>query len=287
MKLDDLETLFVDADPALDTTIPSASSAEARWRYVQITADRAGRIRSRRRIVVSASSVAAVAAALMILLVKIIPGPAVPKSAAATVLEQAAIVAGRQNNQPAPGQSLYTETETRYQVTIYNPTDSSGDGTAIATAQFDATDQAWTNTGNAPRFVQTDGGLQFRSATDEANWNASSIGPSMTQNVSTLFGEGIGQSHALQSLPNVSDLPTDPNTLVAAISNGDLGTSFDLIPPGPNATFERAAFLLVGPDVGMTPRLSTALFHLLADQPGVKLIGSVTDHDGQQGEAVD
>ncbi len=286
MNLEDLDTLVVDADPALDVTIPSGLSADARWRYVQITGNPSGRVRPRRRIVLAVGFTALAAAALVLLLVNVIPGPSGPQSAAATVLEQAAAAAGRQNTQPAPGQFLYTETQSRYQVTIYNAARTSGDLTEVAAAQFDATEQAWTSTANTGRFIQTDSGIQFPSSADEAAWNASPMAPTITDNINR-WSEIWSQPRTEQSLPNVSDLPTDPNALASVISKGDLGTNVNLIPPdAPHATFERAAWLLVGPDVGMTPALSTALFQVLANQPGVKLIGNVTDHNGQQGEAV-
>ena len=83
-------------------------------------------------------------------------------------------------------------------------------------------------------------------------------------------------------LLNVSDLPTDPKALAQVIAAGGLQTNIDLIPAGPNATFERAATLLVGPTAGMTPALASALFQVLAGQPGVQLLGSVTDHEGHK-----
>jgi hypothetical protein len=81
-------------------------------------------------------------------------------------------------------------------------------------------------------------------------------------------------------------LPTDPSALTAVIADGEQGSNVNLIPAGPNATFERAATLLVDPTTGMTPALASALFRVLANQPGVQLLGTVTDHEGQSGEAV-
>ena len=284
MNLEELDTLVADADPVLDVTIPSGSCAEARWRYVQLTTHAAGRVHYRRRIILTAGIVAPIAAALALLLVIVIPGPSGPKSAAA-VLEEAATEARLQNTQLAPGQYLYTQTQSAYQVTLYDAKGTSGEMVKVATAQFNETDQAWTDASGTGRALQTDGGVRFPSAADQAAWNASPSGPSALQQIAQ-FGENGGQARPEQPLLNVSDLPTDPNVLASVIATGGLHTNIDLISAGPNATFERTATLLVGPTIGMTPALASALFQVLADQPGVQLLGTVTDHDGQQGEGV-
>jgi hypothetical protein len=100
------------------------------------------------------------------------------------------------------------------------------------------------------------------------------------------FAETGGQANTQQPPLDVSDLPTDPSALASVIANGELHTNVNLIPAGPNATFERAATLLLGPTTGMTPALASALFQVLANQPGVQLLGTVTDHEGQTGQAV-
>ncbi len=285
MNFDDLDTMVVDADPALSVAIPSGSSAEARWHYVQVTTHLAGRGHHRRRLILTAGIVAPIAAALVLLTVIVIPGPSGPKSAAAVVLEAASATAGQQNTQAAPGQYLYTETQSAYQVTLYDAKGTPGEMVKVATAQFNETDQAWTNAGGTGSALQTDGGVRFPSAADQAAWNASPSGPSVLQRIAQ-FGENGGQARPEQPVLNVSDLPTDPNVLASVIATGGLHTNVDLISAGPNATFERTATLLLGPTVGMTPALASALFQVLADQPGVQLLGTVTDHNGQQGQGI-
>jgi len=78
----DLDTLVVDADPARDMAIPSGSSPQARWRYLQLTAGPPGRAHPRRRVVLTVGLGAPVAAALALILVSVIPGPGGSPSAA-------------------------------------------------------------------------------------------------------------------------------------------------------------------------------------------------------------
>jgi hypothetical protein len=285
MNLEDVDTLFVDADPATGKVIPSGSSAEARWRYAQLTGQPVGQTGGRRRALFMAGILIPIAAALALVLVNVLPGPTAPKSAAAAVLEQAAAAAGQSGTPLTSGQYLYTETQSQYEVTLYNPVGTSGAMAEVATAQFIQTQEAWTDSGGTGHDIQTDGSVQFPSAADEAAWNASPSGKSMLAQIANFAEEG-SEGSTVQPLFNVSKLPTDISTLTAVIANGALQTNVDEIPAGPSATFERAAALLIGPNVGMTPALASALFHVLANQPGVQLLGTVTDHNGQQGVGV-
>jgi hypothetical protein len=94
-----------------------------------------------------------------------------------------------------------------------------------------------------------------------------------------------GQAEPQPAPLNVSDLPTDLATLASVLAAGQMGTTQD-VAAGPDATFERAARLLLGPTTGMTPTLASALFEVMADQPGARSLGTVSDHDGEQGEGV-
>jgi hypothetical protein len=283
MTIDELDRLVIEADPTLDVAIPSGTSAEARWQYVQLTSGRPAPARHRGRMLRNAGFIAAALSALVLLLINVIPGSSRPRSAAAAVFEQAAAVAGQQKLQLMPDQYLYTETQSRYQVTLYSAGASSQ--TRAVTAQFDETDQAWTDASGSSSVLQTDSTVHFPSAADEAAWNESPNGASMLQQIAR-FAETGGQAHSQRPSLDVSDLPTDPSTLATVIADGELHTNVNLIPAGPNATFDRTATLLVGPTTGMTPALASALFQVLANQPGVQLLGTVTDHEGQRGQAI-
>ena len=285
MNLEDLDVLIIDADPALDAPIPSGSSAEARWQYLQLTGQPVVPVHRRRRTLLGAGAVAAAVAGLVLLLLNVIPGPSSPRAAAAAVLEQAAAAAGQQTTPLAAGQFLYTETQSSYQVTLDDANTTGTQLVQTATAQFSETEQAWTGASGTGLHLDTDSGVQFPSAADEAAWNADPNGSFMLGEIAH-YAETGGQPSDQQPLLDVSNLPTDPTALGQIIASGGLQTNIDLIPEGPNATFERAATLLVGPTAGMTPALASALFQVLADQPGVQLLGSVTDHEGQTGEGI-
>jgi hypothetical protein len=87
----------------------------------------------------------------------------------------------------------------------------------------------------------------------------------------------------------VAQLPTDPAALAQVIETGTTGISA-LDQPGPgnqNLTpFGRAVVLLVGPTLGGTPALWSALLRAMATMPGVALLGTETTHSGATGVAL-
>jgi hypothetical protein len=50
--------------------------------------------------------------------------------------------------------------------------------------------------------------------------------------------------------------------------------------------FGSAADLLAQPEVGVTPAFRSALYRVMANVPGVQLLGNVTDHSGQSGTGI-
>jgi len=307
MTLDELDTLVTAADPALGKAIPDGSSAEARWRYLQFTAttgrparadglscggtvkpaEDPSRARRRRVTVGLALAVPAVAAAVVLVLA-LLPSPATAPSAAAAVLLDAATAAG-QALPLAAGEYLYTETQTEIQLTLYTPTSTGGTTmTEVATKQYGTTTQSWIDSLGTATVEQTTGAAQFPSAADRMAWQAvtRAIGP--TPAAGDPIARSVlsdGSPHPAPSSLDVSSLPTAPTALAAALASGEYGTNA-LYLTGPDAVFERAATLLIGPDQGMTPALAKALFQVMATQPGAELLGTVTDHSGQQGDAV-
>ena len=285
LDLDDLDKLVIEADPAIDAAIPSPWSAEAHWSYLRITALSHSRRHNSHRFLIGSGIVGTVAAALVVLIVVVIPGARGGQSAAAAVLASAATVAAQQSNQLAPGQYMYTETKTLYQLALGS---QNGTETAVANgvvAQFTETVRLWASTGGAGTVLRTNSALQFSSSADRAEWNANPVGRQLQEEFSS------GSSSSVLAIPeehavNLASLPTAPSELALVIERGQRQTNIDHIPPGPNSTFERTAALLLGPDTGRTPALSSALFRVLATQPGTQLLGRVTDHSGQQGVEV-
>ncbi|MEU5776054.1 hypothetical protein ABZ819_22515 [Streptomyces venezuelae] len=73
--------------------------------------------------------------------------------------------------------------------------------------------------------------------------------------------------------PQLEKLPTDEKTLAA------------LFPKNPNSRFDQVTIILEDSPAG--PDLRAALFRILADTPGIKLVGDVRDSKGQAGVAVE
>jgi hypothetical protein len=284
MNLNDLDTMIMDADPALDVSIPSGASASAQQSFVQLTSLPHKVSGIRRPLIVATGVVGAAAAALIVLIVTVVAVPSGQQADAATVLLQAAKKAGEQHNRLNASQYLFSDTRTLYEVVLYAP---SGSGTLVegATAQFIETNEVWINARDNGRVLRTQGALRFSSAKDQSEWDSSPVG----QHVYQLLPNSIryqGQTRPEQSLVNLSDLPTVPNRLESVLANDKLQTNIDGIPRGPDAVFERAAALLLGPDFGMSPALASALFHVMANQRGARLVGGVTAHSGRRGVGV-
>ncbi|HEX3946440.1 MAG TPA: hypothetical protein VHW47_01990 [Acidimicrobiales bacterium] len=294
----DMDTRVRQADPALGLPVPSGSSAEARWRYRQLTVDPgpSGRLPATRRAHRpglhhrgwTAAVALSLAAVLAVALLLAVPGSGSPSAAA--VLEQAAAAAGQQATL-APGQYLYTETQTEIHEGLYQ------DDTEMAAAVVGETDQSWIDrTGNG-RHLLTVGTRDLPTAADEAIWAANTTGIPLAMDL----GNG-GRPQTTDSLVDAAGLPTDPTELAAMIAANKLPvhtpatrgqvdpsqeSGASVLGDGrPYTVAEGAAALLIGPTTGMTPGLASALFQVLADQPDVRLLGIVTDHAGQQGQGV-
>ncbi|HVX20850.1 MAG TPA: CU044_5270 family protein, partial [Acidimicrobiales bacterium] len=250
-----------------------------------------GRGHRRRRRWMAAAGVAAAVAAVAAVLVSVVPGPAGPRSAAAAVLQQAAASAGGQVPLQ-PGQFLYTATQTEVHLGLYQGS------VETAGALVGQTDQSWTDSAGHGHRLLTVGRPQYPTPADRAVW-AATTPPGLP---TAPFMGTDGWPQTTTPPVDVAGLPTDPAQLAALIAARRLPVAAD-DPRGPRdlaqtlaywvlasgrdySVFEGAAALLVVPSTGMSPALAAALFQVMADQPGVQMLGTVTDHDGQQGVGV-
>lgn len=91
-------------------------------------------------------------------------------------------------------------------------------------------------------------------------------------------------------LENVSNLPTDPAALAQLIQHRKTGladVNADVEDPSsPAGMFLAASEILSQDPVGATPALRSALFKVMAEQPGIKLIGRTTTRTGRTGIAL-
>jgi hypothetical protein len=295
----DIDTLVMRADPAKNRAPLHGTSATAQWTYGQITRV-GGRVAAPTRLtvpvaaIVAAVTVTVVAAVLFVHLVPALNGP---RESATSVLDQAAVVALHQPaQQPGPGQYLYSESKSLYQITIYQrraPSDSkagSGPGAVAAaaagaipilgTVQYLETEQSWTDSRGAGRSLLTRGALQYPSVADKSAWNSVAAG----RQFASSFQQTVDDPSP--SPADVSGLSTHPAILSRQLARGADGLSTHPVDHGPSAVFERAALLLVAPNRAMTPALESALYKVLAHQRGVTVLGTTTDHSGREGTGI-
>jgi hypothetical protein len=134
---------------------------------------------------------------------------------------------------------------------------------------------------------------QFASSQDQTAWTSLGLLVSPEpQPITDCSGPGTGASPpdtitGSSQLIDVSGLPTDPTALAQQLQAGKTGIPAvdDMLPDlaNPDIAFQRAAVLLVGPTVGATPQLQSALYQAIALLPGVASLGSTTTHNGQTG----
>jgi hypothetical protein len=182
------------------------------------------------------------------------PGQA-PRSAAAAVLEQAALTAARQPAaaRPGPGQYIYAETIEGF----WNTTPPRGNpqGVCVQTIQvWEATDGSGRQTAEHAAGPCTY--LAYRSQVIPA-----------------------GSQYKFGIYPQVADLPTALPALRQFVVRrfGDLAGSPD------DAVYWFASGVL---QHGAPPQLRAALFRLIAALPGLRVNGPMTDRLGRHGFAV-
>jgi hypothetical protein len=279
----DLDDLIRSADPVLGTTPPSGTSAATRWTYTQIVTQK-----SRRRVVHRPSGRPVLAYMMALgLVIAVVATVGVRQltqesPGRSALLRSAHLVSSQVSPQPGPGQYLYTETRSLYEVTIYQKSLHGDALLPVATSQYFETEQSWADGNGDGTGVLTRSPLEFSSTSDEAAWNATDAGTRF----SSQFERTVNESSLQQSVPNLSALSSNPRVLSGELAGGLDGSNVEQIPDGPTAVFQRAARLLVGPDSGMTPSLAAALYDVMADQPGISLVGSTSDHRGRQGIGV-
>ena len=284
---DRLDQLIQDADPVANITIPGHDSPLARWSFETALAGPPGRkpARQRRFVVPFSATAVAAAAAGVTLFVTVTPG--VPTaSAAAAVLSQAADAAARQ--QPVilhPGEYLYTETRSlsdgfdEVNNKVFDPeyveTDQSwltqqGAGKDISTVVSpvtfaNGTRRLWIEAGR-PKIYQSSPFVSF--------YKAPKPGSGPEEPVNT----GV-------PLENLSHLPTDPAALTQAIESktGLASVNADPTPSSPSAIFYTAMAILSEQSVGGTPALRSALFKVMAQQPGIMSLGPARTRSGRPG----
>jgi hypothetical protein len=248
--------------------------------------------RERRRRVLIGSVVTAVLIASTTLLAVMGSGTKSPLRA-----NRAVPSAGSQGTGAKPVAYYYTETETPAEI-------SAGplvEGGATVYEYFSETIQTWAAPNGSGRRVTTiNPTLQFFNAAGRKAWVAAGEPPIPGPPGALRTVQEFGRGYAFTDNPtirlfDISQLPTTVGTLTGWIARGNIAakslhqTSLKGLGEVSNCstqvcvTFERAAALLQGPDIGSNAVRRTALFEVMARLPGVETLRRVSDPSGRQG----
>jgi hypothetical protein len=132
--------------------------------------------------------------------------------------------------------------------------------------------------------------VAYNSSASQQAWSSSGIGLPATPQPQCGSG-ALGKGSQTPGVLDVAQLPTDPAALAQALETGTTGISALDKPAVPRShhyltPFGRAVTLLVGPTLGATPALWSALLRAMATLPGVDLIGTEPTHSGTTGVAL-
>ena len=297
-----LDQLIRDADPVAGSTIPGPDSPLALRSFERVRTGEPRRKPARqRRFMVPVSAAAVTAAGAGVALV--VTGTAgVPvQSAAAAVLNQAAAGAARQ--QPVvlqPGQFLYTETRTLHD-------DFDEVGHKVFDPEYVSTEQSWqTQQGAGKDIYAVVSPVTFANGT-RSIWIAAGRPQVFKTNPVVTFmkvkpsfkvpiyvhgkptKQFITEEPIDSAIPleDLSHLPTDPAALARAIQHKETGlpsVNGDIEDPStPAGTFWAAMDILSDQSVGGTPALRSALFKVMAEQPGITNLGATHTRSGRAG----
>jgi hypothetical protein len=288
-----IDQVISDADPAAHIAIPGPDSTLARQSLERMSRDRRDRRLGRRRRFTAPIAIGAVtaAAAAITMITSITPGVPVSSASAAVVLRQAAAAAERQKPLVLRhGEYLYTEIR------------ALSDGTVVKNhhvfyPEYVYTDRSWLTARGAGEDIMTVRSPVTFGDHSRAAWIAAGRPrlfahdpdkPFVSRYSAPKPGGGPGQPGGTGvPLENLSHLPTNPAALSQAITQrktGLAGINADVDDPStPAGTFYAAMDILSSQSVGGTPALRSALFKVMAEQPGIKLIGHTTTRSGRAG----
>ncbi len=303
----DLDELIARADPAREAVIPGADSPSAQALLERILSEDGfphpldlSAISSRARRAVGtvrwrppAWTLGAVTAVVAVLVVVgVVPSPLHSTSPAGA--SELTKIAHRAGVQPAvtlgPGDYLHTRMNASFAVSLTT-------GVPV-TATVLASLESWVNTAGTVYYRNNFGSARFASPADMRAWQDAGLSvtpvlpqPDLGRAVVQAAHGFAGASQAFgYTVLDVGSLPTDPGKLGPLLEAGRTGIGpLDAISPAlaggvDRAEFDRVALLLLGPEVGGSPALASALYTVLAAMPGIRQLGVVEDHSGRSGE---
>jgi len=237
----------------------------------------------RTRLLLAGVGLVAILVALPILL---FGGHGEVQPAVGQVLREAAAVADSQEAEapPGPGQYFYTRTREAYLSSVgYSPRCKTHP--CDREHPWEATDEwsvlsprereAWTAPDGTMKFRVTSEKPEFLSAAQRAGWVAAGSPP-------LTFGQVEEESMQGNRFLDTSDLPTDPAPLRKLIEERKVPGVGG--PPG-----EAETFVLIGDllrNTWLPSDFRAALYRVVAELPGVELLGDVEDPVGRTGIGV-
>ena len=298
--IDRIDAVVKGADPVDPLSLAGPDSQEAAniWERVQAAVSLGAdappfcspRPRRARRLGVPAIGMGAVAA-VVILVLQLLPSPALQSpSAAAAVLEHLAGEAAAVEPVPILKGDQWLQSEFRVSY-LAAPPYSGQVSAALRSARAVVAVNAvvWANELTQTCSQQVVTSVAYNSPAGQQAWASSEYGlPSTPQ---PQCGSGaLGKDSQAPGVLDVAQLPTEPAALARALETGTTGISaldepffrsHHYLTP-----FGRAVTLLVGPTLGGTPALWSALLRAMASMPGVTLIGTESTHSGATGVAL-
>jgi hypothetical protein len=263
-----VEMLVHELNPAPSGTVPGPDSFEAQLILTLVLAE--SQSPRRRRLLVSTLSLGVLAGAAGVALLILALLPAETPSAAAATFAHLANVARHQPgiSTPGAGQFQYTDSESAYEHCTLDRT--------FYCYLLPQRRQIWIGADRSGRILESFGSPSFVTPADHDAWvkDGSPTIPTAPQN--TTFAPG-GLSLGPTDL---AKLPTDPETLGSELSSRKIEGG----PPGPAEDFVQIGDLLEETDA--SPSLRSALYQVAENVPGVRVLGTVTDHSGRRGMGV-
>ena len=202
-----------------------------------------------------------------------------PDPAAAALLHRFAQIARNAPAEPAPGlgQFVYSKTVSTQSNRFV------GDG-ADFRYTVPMTSERWLGIDGSGRSTDTIGQPTFLTPADKAAYDAwvASVGAPREGKGPFDWGTTSSETYAAGELfyRNTTDLPTDPGQLRSLIEDRDIVDG----PPGDWETFVLATDLIR--DSYARPGLRAALYEVMADLPGIEVVGDTVDASGRHGIAL-
>jgi hypothetical protein len=299
-----LEMLVREANPVPLDSLPGPDSSEARGLLAQLTVEhRQAPKRLSRRSTVAALGAVAAAVTVAVVLLAVSSSTQVAPASAALVLIKAAQAAAVQTVPPplGPGQYYYEKTVVLLNCS-FGWNDNLSEESAQAVYLTPSASQFWTaSDGSGSVKSSAQGPGHFQTSAEQTAWAKSGAPNECIEPASTTHYQP-----SIDREPGLPSLPSNPSALAALIAAGRVsdagqvtsdtgrcpsqnGEAPQIFAPGQAcsvaAQFDIVNNLLELPEA--SNKLGPVLYRILAQLPGVEVIGTRTDALGRTGTAIE